>query len=371
MSFQDKLDQYSDPKTDTPDIKVGHAKILSNYTDGSDEWIAARKTGIGGSDAATIIGMKPYGNTREELWEEKTGRQERRIGNAATRFGSTIEPYIRLWLTKRAEDTPAIYEEFATLIDFPYQMAHPDRLWQKGNVDGLILEPDENTNHVGVEIKNSSVRYQHPKKTWTDEGVLDIHYAQIQHYMEALGLDRFKYVYFEPPSNRAFLLSHADFLKMEYGADDLTAYYLHLIDEGDVHICDVERDQSYIDLLNKAEEKFWEHVETDTRPEELDPEGSVRIEDPKLADLLESYGRAHAEIKAAKAPKEAKKKKEDAKKKIKARAAAISAAHDDAKEILVGDDRVYWHGRGYWVADPKDREVSKKPSTFEKSDLPF
>ena len=40
-----------------------------------EEWLEARKNGIGGSDAATILGLNPY-KTTIELWEEKTGKRE-------------------------------------------------------------------------------------------------------------------------------------------------------------------------------------------------------------------------------------------------------------------------------------------------------
>ena len=38
-------------------------------------WLEERKNGIGGSDAATILGLNPY-KTNIELWEEKTKRKE-------------------------------------------------------------------------------------------------------------------------------------------------------------------------------------------------------------------------------------------------------------------------------------------------------
>ncbi len=40
-----------------------------------EEWLEERKNGIGGSDAATILGLNPY-KTNIDLWEEKTGRKE-------------------------------------------------------------------------------------------------------------------------------------------------------------------------------------------------------------------------------------------------------------------------------------------------------
>lgn len=38
-----------------------------------DDWLAVRRTGIGGSDAAAAVGLNPY-KSQLELWLEKTGR---------------------------------------------------------------------------------------------------------------------------------------------------------------------------------------------------------------------------------------------------------------------------------------------------------
>ena len=40
-----------------------------------EDWLEERKKGIGGSDAATILGLNPY-KTSIDLWEEKTGRKD-------------------------------------------------------------------------------------------------------------------------------------------------------------------------------------------------------------------------------------------------------------------------------------------------------
>ena len=37
-----------------------------------DEWLSARCAGIGGSDAACVLGMNKY-KTNVQLWKEKTG----------------------------------------------------------------------------------------------------------------------------------------------------------------------------------------------------------------------------------------------------------------------------------------------------------
>ena len=41
---------------------------------GSPEWLAFRRTGIGGSDAAAILGLSSF-TSNVEVWEEKTGRR--------------------------------------------------------------------------------------------------------------------------------------------------------------------------------------------------------------------------------------------------------------------------------------------------------
>ena len=42
---------------------------------GSPEWLAFRRTGIGGSDAAAILGLSPF-KSNIEVWEEKVGLRE-------------------------------------------------------------------------------------------------------------------------------------------------------------------------------------------------------------------------------------------------------------------------------------------------------
>ena len=37
-----------------------------------EEWLQARRRGIGGSDAAAVLGLSPW-KSNVRLWEEKTG----------------------------------------------------------------------------------------------------------------------------------------------------------------------------------------------------------------------------------------------------------------------------------------------------------
>ena len=60
------------------------------------EWLQERKKGIGGSDAAAIIGLNPY-MTNVDLWEIKTGRKEQEdISNKpCVKYGTEAEGPLR------------------------------------------------------------------------------------------------------------------------------------------------------------------------------------------------------------------------------------------------------------------------------------
>lgn len=65
------------------------ARILAKTKDmPREEWLEYRRTGIGGSDAATVCGLNPY-SSLIELWADKTWRSLERSINVKgdnTRF---------------------------------------------------------------------------------------------------------------------------------------------------------------------------------------------------------------------------------------------------------------------------------------------
>ncbi|CAG9257981.1 hypothetical protein BDI4_570036 [Burkholderia diffusa] len=58
------------PRPRKPALKLVKTADLSR-----DDWLAVRRTGIGGSDAASAVGLNPYMSALE-LWLDKTGRAE-------------------------------------------------------------------------------------------------------------------------------------------------------------------------------------------------------------------------------------------------------------------------------------------------------
>ena len=58
-----------------------------------EEWLDIRSKYIGGSDAASVLGMNSY-RSRYTLWAEKTGKIPEFSGNLATDVGAYFEDFI-------------------------------------------------------------------------------------------------------------------------------------------------------------------------------------------------------------------------------------------------------------------------------------
>lgn len=137
-----------------------------------EKWLSVRNTGIGGSDAGTILGMNPY-KSLYQLWMEKTGQAEAPdlSGNQFVYWGIKNEANIAEWF---AETTGKKVERCGTLrsISHPFMLA---------NVDRLVI--GEN---AGLEIKTAGVSQY---KAWQDDNVPDSYYCQCLHYMAVTGAD--------------------------------------------------------------------------------------------------------------------------------------------------------------------------------------
>lgn len=94
---------------------------------GSDEWLIFRKSGIGGSEISTLLGINPWGNLRS-LIEKKTGLSEEKFNFniIACNWGIVMEN-VTIKLTEELFST--IVHEFNILKgDFPGQLYSPDGL---------------------------------------------------------------------------------------------------------------------------------------------------------------------------------------------------------------------------------------------------
>ncbi len=99
-------------------------------------WLAARRSGIGGSDIAAILGLSPY-KTPLQLWMDKTGRAEDVAPDAAAEE--------RMYWGTVLEDVVA--RHYAEERDFKLQrinqmLRHPDVPVALANIDRAVVVPN-------------------------------------------------------------------------------------------------------------------------------------------------------------------------------------------------------------------------------------
>ena len=195
-------------------------KILAR-TDGMlrEEWLALRKQGIGGSDAAAACGLSRW-NSPLGLWLEKTSSDTQSVYNEAMFWGTTLEPVIRdvfaTKIGKVVEVMPYIFQS----EDYPFMIA---------DIDGIVREDDGSVSLV--EIKTVSA---FKAGEWAD-GLPAEYYIQIQHYLAVCELPR--------------------------------AYVVYLIGGNELHYEIVERDEETISTIIMLESAFWDKVVRRQKPD--------------------------------------------------------------------------------------------------------
>ena len=147
-------------------------KIAKTDCISHEDWLELRRKGIGGSDAATIVGLNPY-NSLYALWADKQGFLPTKDDNEAMRVGRDLEEYVAKRFCeatgKKVRRTNYIY-------------AHDDFDFVRANVDREII--GEN---AGLECKTTSAY----AKSDFDVGEIPLNYiCQCYHYMNVMGYDK-------------------------------------------------------------------------------------------------------------------------------------------------------------------------------------
>lgn len=213
------------------------------YEEQRRQWLAERRSGIGGSEASAVIGANPY-LTNVELWEIKTGRRiPEDIGDKPyVKYGKEAEKPLREIFKLDYPIYKVTYHEFKLVRnpDYPFIFA---------TLDGEL--EDKISGERGVlEIKTTEILSSMAKENWRDR-VPDNYFIQVLHQILATGWSfawlkaQLKYVYGEQDIRH--ITNHYRFLRSEYRED--------------------------LDYLLEQEIQFWrEYVEADRRPPLLLPE---------------------------------------------------------------------------------------------------
>lgn len=249
-------------------------------TNERNHWLQQRRKGIGGSDAAGVMGLNqytewvnlpdgtqrlihPYGYVPSayQIWLDKTGQEPRDVpDNLQMAAGRSMEPLI----LKQ-------YEELTgeTLLPHPAIITHPQFPFVLASLDGW-------TETAVVEAKFGKWT---PK--WGPDGsdIVPLNYwIQVQHYMLVTGL------------------KIAHICALLYGETGLQ-----------YHIYDIEADEEWHEQALRRYQEFWAEVEAVTPPEPFDladlksrfPQSvplSRREITPELMEKLEELRRIKGQI---------------------------------------------------------------------------
>lgn len=195
------------------------------------DWLEKRRHGIGGSDAAAIVGLNPFSGPYA-VWANKLKLVPDFKGNEATRQGSDLEEYVAKRFTLESGKKVRRRNKILINPEYPFAFANIDR-WIVGENAGLECKTTSSLNLS--KFKNG----EFPPN----------YYIQCLHYMAVTGADKW-YL--------AVLVFSKEFL-----------------------IFEIERDDEMISNLMEAEKNFWELVKTKTPPA---PDG-VRATDDILNHL--------------------------------------------------------------------------------------
>lgn len=191
---------------------MARAEVLISTKDIShDEWLEHRRKGIGGSDAAAIVGLNPWCSPFD-VYADKLGLIPEQEDNEAMRQGRDFEDYVAF---RFAEKTGKKVRRRNAMFQ------HPEYPFIVGNIDRMVVGEQ-----AGLECKTTSVL----NKAKFNQGEFpDTYYVQCMHYMAVTGFKKW--------------------------------YLAVLVLNKGFHVFEIERDETEITALIEAEKYFWEeHV---------------------------------------------------------------------------------------------------------------
>ena len=146
---------------------------------------------IGGSDVAAILGINPY-KTSYDVWEEKKHGIKTFEGNAATEWGTKLEPLI-VNHCEQLNNRIIAFRNVRFISNIEFIGCHPDGIMKNIPKEQVNLESAEiSESDILIEAKTVSSKAY---KNWQNEIPLE-YYCQIQHNLFCCGLLQAKFIYF-------------------------------------------------------------------------------------------------------------------------------------------------------------------------------
>ena len=197
-------------------------------------WLEARKNGIGGSDAACILGRNPW-KSNLDLWREKVGLvvPEDISDKPAVKYGKEAEEPLRRLFELDHPEISVTYDQYGMIAN------DPERPWLFATLDGDLTMGDSR----GVlEVKTTEIRRPADWSKW-DNRVPDNYYVQLLHQLLATGYDF------------SVLLAQIKWEKNGKPQKTIREYWYF---RNEV--------QTDLDYLRPAEDAFWSSVQEKKQP---------------------------------------------------------------------------------------------------------
>lgn len=182
-----------------------------------DEWLDARRAGIGGSDVGAIMGFNQY-KSAYQVFLEKTGQYYEDVDNEAVYFGNALEDFVAQEFTKRTGKKVRRLNKM---------LVHPEHDFMLANLDRVVVGE-----RAVLECKTAS---EYVKDDWEGEEIPASYLCQVHHYLAVTGFEK--------------------------------AYIAVLVGGNKFIWKEIERDEEFIQILIDREKDFWEnHVLKDVAP---------------------------------------------------------------------------------------------------------
>lgn len=178
-----------------------------------EDWLEARRNGIGGSDAGAIMGVSKWSSPLS-VYMDKIGKSVEKEETEAMRQGTDLEPYVAERFVRYMEEKEGRKVKVRRCNKI---LVHPDYPWMIANIDRDIVGED-----AGLECKTASTMN---RCDYAAGNIPETYYYQCLHYMAVTGA------------------SHWYLAVLQYSRD--------------FHVFDIPRNDDRIEMLIQAEEDFW------------------------------------------------------------------------------------------------------------------
>lgn len=294
-----------------------------------DEWLDFRRSHVGGSDVAAIMGLSPW-RTAYQVWAEKTGLVEPEDISDRPRveWGTRLEEEV----ARKFNDVHGPERHWVVRPSGYSVLVDDDRPWAMATLDGIV-----NGGGDGLAVFEAKTAHFPTSRAWGESGSgasgVPAHYlAQVNHYLSVTGWGR--------------------------------AYVAVLIDGWDYREYVVERDGADVGAVTEAVDRFWhDHVEAGVPPEVTGDDGSALFEaHPKaLADYAEGDV---SQLELVEEWREATSRERRAKREAADLANRLKSQIGDAAGLAFPEGRLTWSrtlasrfdGRALKSADPDTYE---------------